>query len=293
MFYEINPLCGRLYGSEYDTRELTSHHHGETHEYLIAKTILTADVVICLPKLKTHKKTGITINMKNLVGINGNKNWLPHHREGTPIQGGDQFPTDEIKNRLEQKIVQVFKKIFPFLGPLRSLLARPIKSVGKNIFGDTNTDKIRSGNWYGNDTTWRTTIDLNRILFYADSEGNLHDQPVRRFLSVVDGIIGGEGNGPLDPTPKPAGVIIAGTNPVAVDLACARVMGFDFQRLPVILRSFDPNRFPLIHFELNEVFASSNREGLNRRVKEFQPEISPFKPHFGWKGHIEWQDNQP
>jgi uncharacterized protein (DUF362 family) len=100
MFCEVSHLCHLLYGSEYDTTELRSHHHDNVHEYLISKTILEADCIINLPKLKTHKKTGITVCMKNLVGINGNKNWLPHHREGTPAQGGDQFADDRWLHRL-------------------------------------------------------------------------------------------------------------------------------------------------------------------------------------------------
>jgi uncharacterized protein (DUF362 family) len=86
-FHEISNLCHLLYGAEYETSELRSHHHDDIHEYLISRTVIEADCVINLPKLKTHKKTGITVSMKNLVGINGNKNWLPHHREGTPAQG--------------------------------------------------------------------------------------------------------------------------------------------------------------------------------------------------------------
>ncbi len=91
MFAEVEHLCHLLYGSEYDTSEIRRHHTNGVHEYLISKTILEADCIIDIAKLKTHKKTGITVCMKNLVGINGNKNWLPHHRLGTPAQGGDQF----------------------------------------------------------------------------------------------------------------------------------------------------------------------------------------------------------
>ena len=87
-FMPVNHLCHLLYGAEYDMGELHRHQHGDVHEYLISKTILDADCVISVPKLKTHKKVGLTVNLKNLVGINGNKNWLPHHREGTPAQGG-------------------------------------------------------------------------------------------------------------------------------------------------------------------------------------------------------------
>ena len=286
-FAPINELCHMLYGSEYDMGELHRHQHDDVHEYLIAKTILDADCVISLPKLKTHKKTGITVNMKNLVGINGNKNWLPHHREGTPSQGGDQYADDRLKHRMERITVTGFKRLFPFLGPLRPLVAGPVKALGKRIFGDTNINTIRSGNWYGNDTTWRMVIDLNRILHYADASGALHDRPVRRFFSVVDGIVAGEGNGPLDPVPRPTGWIIAGYNPVAVDLTCARLMGFDNQRLPVLHEALVEHSMPLATFNPADVCVQSNDGRLGCRLGDVRDWDESFKPHFGWKGHVE------
>jgi uncharacterized protein (DUF362 family) len=220
-FTEIGHLCHRLYGAEYDRAELVRHHADGHHEYPISKTVLDADCVISIPKLKTHKKTGLTANLKNVVGINGNKNWLPHHREGTPAEGGDQFADSALRRRFEGAIMPLFRRCFTLLGPLRGWVARPIKSLGTDIFGDTNSDTVRSGNWFGNDTTWRMVLDLNRILRYVDAEGSLHHTPVRSFFSVVDGIIAGEGNGPLDATPRPSGLVLAGPNPVAVDTACA------------------------------------------------------------------------
>ena len=286
-FVEINDLCHLLYGSEYDMSELHRHQNGETHEYLIAKTILDADVVISLPKFKTHKKVGLTLNMKNLVGINGNKNWLPHHREGTPSQGGDQFQDNAVKRRVERAAVARFKQWFPLLGPLRGVLAGPIKAVGKRIFGDTNTDTIRSGNWYGNDTTWRMVIDLNRILHYADATGKFHDKPVRRFFSVVDGLVVGEGNGPLDPVAKAAGVILAGGNPVAVDLACARLAGFDYRAMPVMDRALRGHRRPLTSFKYESVRGRSNDPRFDRLLCEIEGPSLALKAHFGWIGHVE------
>ena len=286
-FAEVNHLCHLLYGSEYDTRELHSHHHDDVHEYLISKTILDADVVIGLPKLKTHKKVGLTVNLKNLVGINGNKNWLPHHREGTPSQNGDQFSDDSVKRRVERSTVMQFKKLFPLLGPLRPLIAGPIKNLGKRIFGDTNTNTIRSGNWYGNDTTWRMVLDLNRILLYADADGRLRETPVRRFFSVVDGIVAGEGNGPLDPTPRPAGLVLAGTDPVAVDHVCARLMAFDFRKIAVLLRASEPHRYPISKVATGDVRCVSNRAEFSGALERLNPLAPPFSPHFGWRGNIE------
>ena len=62
------------------------------NEYLLSETVLSADLVVNLPKLKTHKKTGVTLALKNLVGINGDKNLLPHHCVGSPDAGRRRVP---------------------------------------------------------------------------------------------------------------------------------------------------------------------------------------------------------
>lgn len=287
MFAEIEELCHLVYGSDYDTSEIRRHHTNGIHEYLISRTVLEADCIINLPKLKTHKKTGITVSMKNLVGINGNKNWLPHHRLGTPAQGGDQFADNGLKHKIERRTMECFRRLFPLLGPLRGVMAKPLKALGTSIFGDTNTNTIRSGNWYGNDTTWRMVIDLNRILMYADKQGYLQKTPARRIFCIVDGIVGGEGNGPLDPIPKPAGVVLAGMNPVAVDLVCARLMDFDYKRLPLLYQALTKHDLPITAFEYDEVVCKSNDSQFDRTLSEFDGEGFDFEPHFGWKGHIE------
>ena len=51
------------------------------------------------------------------------------------------------------------------------------------------------------------TVDLLRIFIYADKEGNLQNTPSRKILSIVDGIIGGEGDGPLNPDSKKCSLI--------------------------------------------------------------------------------------
>ncbi len=289
-FSTIEHLCHKLYGAEYDRSELVRHHSNGVHEYLISKTILNADCVISVPKLKTHKKTGITVNLKNLVGINGNKNWLPHHREGTPADGGDQFNESNFLRRSERMAVALFKRSFPMFGSLRGKIAGPLKALGKELFGDTNVDTVRSGNWFGNDTTWRMAIDLNRILMYAKNDGRVAEQPVRRFLSVVDGIIGGEGNGPLDPQPRTSGVIITGTNPVAVDLVSARLLGFDYQKIPMLVQALQEHHLPLTSFTFEEVATCSNDATFDCPLAQYRGPILSFAPHFGWKGHIEVEE---
>jgi uncharacterized protein (DUF362 family) len=286
-FHPVEDLCHRLYGTEYERDELLRHHTTGRHEYLISRTVLQADCVIGIPKLKTHKKTGLTVNLKNLVGINGDKNWLPHHREGTPSAGGDQFADNSLRSSMERLTMAVFKRVFPWMGPVRRLIAQPAKAVGKRVFGDTNAGRVRSGNWHGNDTTWRMVLDLNRILLYADVDGRLHDQPLRSFFGFVDGVVGGEGNGPLDPTPKPSGVVLAGSNPVAIDLAAAQLMGFDYARLPLLRVALERHPLPLVDFGRDDVRVRSNDARYNRPLQDLRGRILAFEPHFGWKGHVE------
>jgi hypothetical protein len=162
-----------------------------------------------------------------------------------------------------------------------------LKGLGQRVFGDTNAGTIRSGNWYGNDTTWRMVMDLDRILMYADANGHLRETPVRRIFSLVDGIVGGEGDGPLNPTPKPAGVVVGGTNPVAVDLACARLMGFDYRQLPVLYRALEGHPLSIAAFNYEDVMCRSNRPQFNRQLSEFDGMTSAFEPPFGWRSHVE------
>lgn len=56
---------------------------------------------------------------------------------------------------------------------------------------------------------------------------------VKPVLSIVDGIVGMEGNGPRNGVPKPAGVLLAGDNCFAVDVVMTGMMGFKPERLPL------------------------------------------------------------
>jgi uncharacterized protein (DUF362 family) len=243
---------GKFYGADYDTAFTAKHHSNGRHEYLLARSALDADVFINLPKLKTHKKVGVTLSLKNLVGINGDKNYLPHFCIGTPNEGGDEFPDSRVRNKVQSTLVKALKG-GPWWTPT-------VKRVGSKIFGDSGK-VVRSGNWYGNDTTWRMVLDLNQAFF----------QKPRRYLSIVDGIIAGQGNGPMEADAKPCGVLIAGTNPVAVDFVCVQLMGLDWRKLPMIREGL-------------RVF------GLTDSAIEVAPELGEtfrFRPHFGWEGHIE------
>jgi uncharacterized protein (DUF362 family) len=82
----------------------------------------------------------------------------------------------------------------------------------KNLFG------VVPGSCYG----WP-----KNILHWAGIDRAILDltSTVRPAFAIVDGIIGMEGNGPIQGKPKAAGVLILGEDPVAVDATAARVMG--------------------------------------------------------------------
>jgi uncharacterized protein (DUF362 family) len=285
-FEEVANRFGRLYGAEYDISDTNRHHQPGLHEYYIANTFLKADVVINVPKLKTHKKSGITVWIKSVIGINGDKNWLPHHTEGLPSEGGDQFAEDTLKRRAEQRITALAKRVFKPLGVPGERVLTALRKIAALYFGDTNRDAIRSGNWYGNDTIWRTVYDVLKCWIYADKEGQLQSTPQRKFLCIVDGIIGGEGNGPLAPKARPCGVCIAGFDPLAVDTISAVLMGFDPSKLKILSRMEQARGYRLSFVEREAIRSVSNNPAWNGAPHEIRDTLD-FEPHFGWVGHIE------
>lgn len=281
---------GRYYGADYVTTEVNAHHSGSTHEYLIGRTAIEADVFINLPKLKTHKKAGITCSLKNLVGINGDKNWLPHHTMGAPSQGGDEVPFFSWQRRLERGAVGALRAAsvtLPVVGPK---LFHRAKSVGKIAFGDTET-VVRNGNWHGNDTTWRMCLDLNKILLFGGPDGRLREPTPanrKRYMTLVDGIVAGDGRGPMNPDPVEARLVVFGSDPVAVDAACATVMGFDVDRIPIVREAFRTRGWPLTDNDPASISIASNEPAWNGRLADLPIEsLLQFRPHFGWIGEIE------
>lgn len=288
-FFEDSGLDpSRFRGADYDPGPTSEHHRDGKNEYLLSETVLSADLVINLPKIKTHKKTGVTLAIKNLVGINGDKNWLPHHSLGGVDQGGDEFPGNGWLDRLRSRATEIAR---PLLARGRGLqLFRFARQLESNTRGE---NFIRAGNWHGNQTTWRMCLDLNRCFYYSDAEG-LHldaPAPVKRALTVLDGVIAGENQGPLAPDDRPLGAIIAATDPIAADLAALRLMGFDERRIPKIRAALDdegPRISAVRDVGQVRVFGRDEMTGSIRdySLDEIECDV-PFVPHQGWQGQIE------
>ncbi len=115
-------------------------------------TVLDADLLVSMPKMKTHHWTGVTLSMKNLFGI------MPGCAYGWP------------KNALHWA------------------------GLGGSIV-DINS-----------------TVELPRF-------------------NIVDGIVGMEGNGPIQGEAKASGVLVFGRDPVAVDATATRLMSLDPTRI--------------------------------------------------------------
>ncbi len=279
-------LNGNFYGADYDHTETAKFHHPGRHAYILCRSVMDADVVINLPKLKTHKKTGVTISLKNMVGINGYRNCLPHHTIGTPDAGGDEFATADLSHKMQSRLTVAFKQMLHHAGGCGASLARLLKRAGLAVFGD-NSRTVRSGNWHGNDTAWRMVLDLNRALFYFDGAGRPRRRPLR-YLTVVDGIVAGEGDGPMAADAIAAGLVVAGFNPVATDTVCATIMNFDYRKLPMLASVWQSTPHSLAAFDLRQICCRSNVQYWNGSWDEFEnaPCIA-FRPHFGWRGEIE------
>ena len=117
----------------------------------LPRSVLEADFLVSMPKIKTHHWSGVTLGMKNMFGV------VPGARYGWP------------KNILHWKGIQ------------------------------------------------ESILDLCATV------------PVH--FVIADGILAMEGNGPLNGTPRSLGKIVLSNDPVAADATCARLMGFEPDRI--------------------------------------------------------------
>jgi uncharacterized protein (DUF362 family) len=265
----------------YDPNLMARTHAPGRHQYLVARDVLDSDVVVNLPKLKTHKKAGITCALKNLIGINGNKEYLPHHRIGGAKSGGDCYPGSSLIKRTLEYVWDQQNSAASFTSSrLWGRVARPFNGLLRLTGDRLGTE----GSWSGNDTVWRTGLDLNRILLYGRSDGTLGQKPERRVIHLVDAVIAGQGDGPLSPQPLPMGLILAGRNAAAVDLVGARLLGYDPAMIPIVREAFGKFRWPLTSFLQDEVLMMGDwGEGLADQVLAARDIPGPAIHPAGWR----------
>lgn len=286
----------QLYGAVYHRGETIRHHSQGRHEYQVSRTMMEADVFISVPKLKVHKKVGVTLNAKGLVGLATNKNFLVHYTLKSPKDGGDQYP-DGLFTPTEELLIRTERWMYDHLLASKSRLLERVhrsiywlhnhstKQLGLKV--DEAKRMLDAGNWHGNDSAWRMTVDLTNILFFADKNGRLHDIPQRRMFTVIDGVIGGENNGPLTPDPRPSGVLLASEHLIAADLVATRLMGFDPRALKVYQHLLRNPHFDYGLPDLSCLPVHSTEEEWKGCLRDFDRPYLDFRPHPGWEGRIE------
>jgi len=274
----------------YHPGRLARTHAPGVHQYLVAREVVEAGVVINVPKLKCHKKACITGALKNLVGINGNKEFLPHHRKGGASDGGDCYAGSSPWKRLAEGMLDKANRLEPG-APQRAMfsLSARLAAVAEKLGGDRNLE----GSWYGNDTIWRTCLDLQRILAYGALDGTLRPQRQRTVLHITDAIIGGEGEGPLAPSPVPSGFLTGAENCAAAEWVHARLMGMDPRKIPLIREAFGTFSYPLADFTPEQISVLLDGDPWPmERVAPFGGRA--FRPPSGWLGHCELAyDHEP
>lgn len=243
--------------TRYDPRLMAKTHSPANHQYLVARQVIEADVVINLPKLKTHKKAGITSALKNLVGINGNKEYLPHHRVGGAADGGDCYPgNDLVKRALESILDRQNMTVSATKGKMLAVVGTQLERMMRLKGDETGVE----GAWSGNLTVALMCLDLNRILLYGKTDATLSDKVQRRVLHIVDAVVAGQGDGPLASDELALGLILAGENASALDWVGAHLLGYDAGKIPLLTHSFEDFRWRIADFETSEIELSGDWE---------------------------------
>ena len=280
--YPVSSGSWRFRVTNYDPAAMRRHHEADRHEYLIARAVLESDVVINVPKLKTHRKAGLTGCLKNIVGINGSKDYLPHHRLGSTKEGGDEYRFSSMWKRACSGIVDRLEgSPAPFFPGIWQVALRACRRMAHHFA----SDPYYEGSWYGNDTIWRTVLDLNRILKCAQPDGTLATSPRRRVFHVVDAVVAGGSEGPLRPDPVGARVVLAGREAAAVDACAARLVGFDPTRIPLVRHGLELLRGEAGQ-EIDIRLASDSDRNPGVELNRVQP-VAFLPPSAGWVGHVE------
>ncbi len=268
--------------TNYDPTVLQEHHSVTKHEYLIAKEILDADVVINMPKPKTHRKAGITGALKNLVGINSSKEYLPHHTRQSKNIHGDAFQHKDFFLRLADHYADKKCSAEKLHHYKVAWVYRYASGFCRHIGQKKSNEKFSEGSWYGNDTIWRTILDLNKILQYADREGKICKERQRRILNIGDMVISGEKDGPVRPSRKDVGIILVGEDPCSFDEVVTALMGFDGKKIPTIrhMRLAEPE----IYFCKDYKIVSNNDTWNKKNISEiYEYGSMNFAPNPGWE----------
>ncbi len=259
---------------DYSPDATRKYHSPGMHWYAITRSVLDSDAIVSVPKLKTHQKVGLTCTLKGAVGTVALKECLAHHSSPSGPQG-DEFPGSAALRNITSQALEYADNLRG--GQVSNLVRFPAKVANRLL--SKGDGAVMGGAWAGNDTAWRMSLDLCRILRFADSNGRLHETERRPHISLIDGIVAGEGNGPLRPVARTVGLLIAGGDPVVADEAACRAAGFLPALLPIVREArLRTGPFPLISLKVPaEVTLSDAAQSIVEQMS-----IRPLVAPKGW-----------
>jgi uncharacterized protein (DUF362 family) len=280
---DISSIKGKFRNTGYNPDVMSKNHTKGKHLYRLCKEPFEFDVFLNLPKLKCHGKAGISVALKNIVGINADKDSLPHHRIGGSTWGGDCYNGLKPLKRLSELFLdKANSRIgYPSYFVFTKLAAASI--IFHKLIGDGDLE----GKWYGNDTVWRMVLDINRLLLYGTKEGDIKDTTQRTIYSITDGILSGEHNGPLAPEPLPIGIVTFGSCSSVLDIVHAGLFHFDWEKIPLLRESFrNKNKYPLVFNQPEEIAVQTGDKKMSFKQSSKLFGVSAQPPD-GWKNYIE------
>lgn len=260
-FVETDNLSYKYAITNYNLKYMHEHHSNEKHEYLISNDILMADVIINLPKPKCHRKAGMTACLKNFIGANAKKEFIPHHRTGSIKSGGDEYP--------ENSFIKLLLSTVSNYSYTRNIFIRFLIKIMNYILRILKKSRYLEGSWYGNDTIWRSILDINKIVMYSDKKGKMKTKPQRVILNIADMIISGEKEGPLMPSNKNVGIVVASFNAINMDSTIASIMGFDSQKIKYIKNGYKLKKYKLANSTKYINYSFGKRVNVGNYNKHF------------------------
>ncbi|HEX2987982.1 MAG TPA: DUF362 domain-containing protein [Chloroflexota bacterium] len=143
-----------------------------------------------------------------------------------------------------------------------------------------------------NDTTWRTIVDLNQILLFADDRAQMHTDRQRRYLAIVDGLTAA-GTDMFDPKAVPLGLLVVGDTPVGADAVAARLMGYDPRLIKSIAWAWSLGVTPLGPASPSLIDVKVAGALTANEVADGHMVVPPSAAPYPWHGHLEAGDFQP
>lgn len=184
-----------------------------------------------------------------------------------------------------QKVVLLNSSVAKNYSYTHSKIIYLINGVFYKLMVLTHKERFQEGSWYGNDTIWRTILDINKILLYSDKNGVLSNNKKRIIFNVADMIISGEKEGPLIPSNKEVGLIVASFNQLNMDRSICKIMGFDPKKIKYINEGYKLKKFKISSL-MEYKFIDQN--GINSEEKYNKN----FIPTDGWIDYLTTNDKK-